>query len=136
MSALIKSGHYLKMNVNIVSNASAFLSALERDLNKLGGQGVTGSIENHKEYANYVNFGTSRQQGQHFIENSVPGIQTILQEEYSKIKGMPTDEDMLNAHDRVLRRGLMEEIIPRTPRSTIDHVHMQDDYEIHTSEII
>lgn len=123
------------MYVGVKSNIDAVLSGLLSDISLLPGHGVQGVIENHKEYSAFVNWGTSRQKGQFFIENSIPGIERIAQQEFGNIRGIPTAEDVKRANDETMHKGLMQEIIPRTPRSNIDHVHMQDDYEIHTSEI-
>lgn len=122
------------MNITVNSTIDAVLSELVKDISKLGGHGVQGAIENHKEYSSFVNWGTNKMDGRFFLENSIPGIEAIALEIYAKLPDIPTDEDFKKANDEIMKRGLFEEIIPRTPRSNIDHVHMQDDYEIHVSE--
>lgn len=115
----------------------AVLADFERDLSRLAGNGMAGVVRNDKDYAGYVNYGTSEREGQHFLENSIPGIEEIAQEEFGKISGFPTTKEVLDASDRVLQRAVVEEIVPRTPRSLEDpKLHLQDAYEIELTRII
>lgn len=123
------------MRVTVKSNADAFFKQLDRDTKKLKSDGVRGSIQNDTEYGVYVNFGTSRQEGQHFIEASIPKNEQILEQEYYNLPKWPSDADMIKAHNRALKRIKDESIRPLTPRSEIDpKIHLQDVYYINPSE--
>jgi len=116
-------------DVTITSNADAFIHAMMNDLDKLDGNNAVGSIRNDCPYGGFVNDGTSKIGGQHFIERSEPGIVKISDEEYGKIQGFPESSELVKAKDRTLKRGLDEVLRPLTPRSNRDpKTHLQDLY--------